>query len=742
MLRFLVAHVIALFTVVALAAAPKASDPIADVLYDIYKGDQAAFKRAEVLYQHSSDRAELARLATVLAFAPADQVRIAPAMYALYAFQNDQAISVELKSKLAKLAGQALFSQGQFEKASRVFATALALPTLKESDQEYFTYQLAWCDLNQDQHRMAVERMLQWLKKCRACELKKEMIGDLGKAYGEIAFVKGQTPPTHIFALLKTEADRGDFFQGVMMSLKRVQPIRAALITAQLQPTPLFSLWIGALFNSPQFEQIAACEKVTAVKSADPALWPVDAVRKSVLDCARLAYEKVAIPAMDALAVAQTLAHLDPLDLFIQSELLMAVGRAHDSCLVRVRAAVPDSLKLDVYISSVVDICAKAGAADAVAGAAAADPEITSAISGLLMRPMMRASAAQAAADPNDAQSWLTSYLAAIKTHKAWRIGFEKQPLSWLRSYHPSASVIRSMVQDSDWDLKYRLNVWRDVPFDGDMSSVQVLAEDILKSKGANETEDANSYLAFLNEVQGLLPRPSAGIALLKVRGLQAYSDKNVGAAAGWLELYKACVSISDWFSLTSQEQAEVFKPLLTKVSFDVFLTDWPVWNTLLEKNEKLFEAFLAAALATEAFRFKDFARKYSDPHAHAISAAVELKNNPQTVLSPEALAQLDPKWRSDFAAVSTARESAQKIRAIQLRGLDEDQMAVAVEGGLDLVTKSLRQSRARQWTLPAMAVFQQTTLKDALESFRAQLAPSPSYAKIAQLVKRWESRL
>ncbi len=233
------------------------NDPVPSLLFELktqpIEKHPEIFVRAEKHYRSASSKEIAVRLATLLAFAPREQISVPQHTFARYAFVHDKTLPLQMRVKLARLAGEGLFSQGQFGQAKVVFTQALDLEGLTEVDEEYFRYQLAWCQMNEGHPELAFEGLNDWLLRCQVCYLRKSFALDLGRALAE--GTRPDLAPTGI-----KQADTLAFAEGFAAGWER--SFRLA--------TPMGG----------------ACASLARLPMNRPDLWPEEAVKDRLERCA------------------------------------------------------------------------------------------------------------------------------------------------------------------------------------------------------------------------------------------------------------------------------------------------------------------------------------------------------------------------------------------------------------------------------------------------------------------------
>ncbi len=416
------------------------------ILLEIRQKNPAAFAHAESLYNSTHDSGEQARLATLLAFAPEDKVQVKPYLYAAYAAQNDSSLALDLKLKLLKLSGEGFYSNGQFQKAKSLFETALNTKNLSEADQEYFQYQIAWCDLNLKNQFAAYQRLSSWIKTCSLCRLKKDIVKDMGRSLGEAYLSHKVFQPQPM-----DDALADDFVAGFAASLereKKIDPVKMIHIL----PSNFTDSWLTQVFKGPY----KACTKVDIASQYQELVVPTPELKQALVQC----------PNQKSAAVFLSFKQFAPEDFILASEIFKKIGDNTKACELRIKASVPQNLNLVEYFNLLFSVC-----------------KHNLDVAHLPAQPQFYISALR------DQSPWLKTYLSLIADDTVMRTEFEKQ--NWIANYPMDQELAKTLVEDSRFSPSFRLAMWQKNK--GNMSLDENLIYVLNQDLKNNKTEFLNS---------------------------------------------------------------------------------------------------------------------------------------------------------------------------------------------------------------------------------------------------------
>jgi hypothetical protein len=683
-----------------------AADPIASVLTQLHRDPALGFKTAEREYKEAKDTATAARLATMLAFAPAGQSETPAYLYAQFAFFNDRTLSRDLKVKLAKLAGEGLFNQSQFKKTARIFERALRIPDLSIDEREYFHYQLAWCDLNMKNPENAVQRLADWTSGCPECRLHKEMITDLGKAFAESKVKAGD-----IVRKLASDSDREAFMDGYVAEIHRTPKFKLYSGTERFLGTALIKEWLLFALSDKRFEDQTPCARIDALSTAPAGEWPVDRARSDFRNCA-LHYLKDKKPVPSALRAGyEMLPSQNQFDLLLLSSLWEREGVAAKACRLRLDASglnpEPDAkevLKPEVFLTAILTSCRPVA------------KEVSTEIAELMNRPSVAANLGAEAA------KWYGIYLDEISGVEDWRKAFASKPIEEVTK-HADAETEKRLLADSRWSLAWRKSLW-------EVSAESAALDDQVLSALAREFySNAQDYADFIGKVEARSRKPRAVVALLRSR--------TPGRKAEAKALYEEAKAIDDWQALSGPERRELLSGVLLAENTKRVLADWPHWKPLIENDTEAFQTLLGHFTDLEA---GTVVPPSGDSPEESILKAFAARNSDPTVEIPFSGATKSVASDIAFLNQTIATHKA-------LRNPDSAKNLISVEAALDKISKTLKNSRKHKWKVAGLGRIHRRELKESLAAFHSELtkaAPedAATYEQLAQLVSDWEKKL
>lgn len=459
------------WAIMALTVALAETDPVAQVLLQLHRHQPEAFASAESLYGKTKKSESAARLATILAFAPSEKLKTPPYLYALFAFQKDSTLHHELKVKLAKLAGEGLFNHSQFQKAAQVFIQALALDGLTIAEQEYFHYQLAWCEMNQRRPTQAAGRLIRWLNKCPDCRLRREMVMDLGRF-----FAATDDSDQSLMAVVISKDEGSIFISGFASEIARRGKFKLKDLSQRFHDSPMAEPWLKDLFEDPRWKDLAICDRVQSLSQFAVSHWPLAAVTRGLRECAiETLQKKSALPPGLLLTYAQ-MPSPAPNDLLLLSSLYEKVTRPDTACRLRLRAlslAIADKTSLNASVvptawSALIQVC----------------------------RTPPTAFAAEIAALP------------PLQAHEA----------------------LGEALLSNQWSGAWRLEIWRRSPNDLALRKEVLLA---LGSSLLRKEVASSVHSDFVKETKARFAHPSASLALLQIRSREGTDAENAWTTAG-----------------------------------------------------------------------------------------------------------------------------------------------------------------------------------------------------------------
>ncbi len=679
-------------------------DPVARVLAKLHHDPKAGFRDAESAYRSAKTDQVAARLATVLAFAPAEAVATAPYQYAQFAFLNDRTLTRELKVKLAKLAGEGLFNNSQFAKAASVFERALRIESLSRDEKEYFHYQLAWCDLNRKNPEGAVRRLTEWTKNCPECRLHKEMITDLGKAFASSNAAAGD-----VLAALPSDAERDAFIDGYVAEIHRAPKTKLYLSTERFLQTPLLATWLRFAFEDKRLEEHSACARIDALAKAPPESWPKERARHDFRACSLTQLKgKKPIPGILRAGYEQ-LPDPTQLDLLLLSSLQEREGALALACTLRLKAvnlpleeSAREALKPEVILPALLPAC-RANAADSAGE-----------IADLFSKPALEATLGA------DASKWFNHYVSEVVGVDAWRAAFETKPLNETLARADGATLKR-LILDSRWSRAWRKSLWTESPDAGALDPAVLFA--LAKEAHATPAE----YSALVKEIESRAKSPRALIALLKAR--------EPGRTVDAKTAYEEAKAIPDWQELSVPERQELLEGVLQGENVERVISDWPTWKPLLETDPFAFQKFLGLFIAAGAPR----APEGDSAHEMLLAKLKERRENVSVEIPTRGLPR---PATADAAILNQAIKTHSALRALTAKsGLNE------VERALDLSQKTFSKSRKHKWKIGGLAELHRADLKASLAHARSELEKAEgleaeTYRQLAQVVADWEKKL
>jgi tetratricopeptide (TPR) repeat protein len=691
-------------------------DPVPRVLLDIQRQKPTAFSRAEKLYHASKDPMIQARLATLLAFAPKNKISEAPAIYALFAFDHDQSLPKDFKVKLAKLAGEAFFVQGGFNRAKTIYAKALEMNP-DETDSEYFNYQIAWCDLNDRRPDLAFERLRTWILNCKQCQLRREILKDLGRAYAEIA--DPAKPPPSTFDFLKFKTDSADFMEGFASTLRRKPASALEAATRIFLTSPLLAEWLHLVFETSTFDNHSACEILVPASLAPVEAWPLARVRSTIHDCAQSNSEKNPKTMQRLANLSERLPQKTGTDLLIYSDILERSQKTTEACVTRLQAAADIQLPWDVYLPTLFAVCKN------IQGERLVDPLVH-----LLDLPRIL----QRYAVTKNKDAALIFYLQSIAQNNEWRRAFESLPPTWIPRYRPGSSTFAAVLQSSVWDVTYRLKVWQAAPDAAamDPTNLQTLARDLF-SAGRPEP-----YQSLMRQAQARARPLTFSIVLLEARGLTRFVPSLV---TDWQDLYQKSLSAVGWAGLSDAEQQELFRAWLAHLPLQSIFEHWAFWSPVMTNNTSLYNDLLQNVLQGKDVNIQSLIAT-NDGLAQVIVAAVQVQQDPELPLDFSKLKNARPAWIDDLRRLGASARDAHSLRDLVFSNQDDSQMAQTVDKGLALASRAVQTTQKSKFTLPALEDRRQQMLKEAIHTFGENLKGKTEYRKIARLLQQWEKKL
>lgn len=689
--------------IIFLFCLPGRADSVEEVLKKLHHEPSVAFHQAEDLYRSTKDSDKAARLATILSFAPESELKGKPHHYAHFAFIHDKSAPKEIHLKLAKLAGEGFFTHGEFRKAKLIFSKVLREDDLSLDDQEYFTYQLAWCEINLNQYERAVSRFFDWFEKCPSCRLHREMVIDFGKSYAGL-----KRRETKWFKALANDEDVKSFVDGFASEVLRNSSAKSLQMGSVLDGQSTTKEWLRLIFSDSRFKDFGPCRRLAALENTDSELWPKEEVRSDLLQCSLSGLKKKSFPWNQILEIYLQIPGLSANDLFMIAEIQERLSQLEQSCKSRIRAfgteadeALP---KGSATIPALVDICrpysSKFG------------KELASILSLKNFRHSLETS--------EDKKDLMGIYLKAFAGSPQWKKEFESKKISdWLT--FASADLIKQILESSAWTLSFRMRLW-------DLASEETAFAPSVRislAKAAYE-EGIQQY----HEFQKKLERRKA-----PVDGVQLLLSARDKIASIDQRFYKASLELpsGQWKKLSADEQAEVIQTLLKQGYLQAIVSDWNAWSERMKGNSSALSALLTQALTERKSEkisfdsFPDYMEELLALGSDDLSGPVKLDGVPQSLLS-------------DVQIINSSLRSREKVvRAEKSQSIESLIMSV------DSVQKLVDRSAKYKWKVEGLKELNRTLLKKNLALLSSALlkrSNDPDLKELAILVNQWEKEL